>query len=292
MSASSVATAATAPRFPALPLRNLAALSFAGIAALTLLGLSQDSLPAPAPVKQHISLLAPVVAKPLPKGPSIFELENAMSTRDLIARWNPIVAAASKRFGVPEEWVRAVMRMESGGRLELVEGQPVVSTAGAMGLMQVMPDTYALLRAQYGLGADPFNPHDNIIAGTAYLKWLNSKFGNPGMFAAYNAGPGRLIAYINDGTQLPLETRNYVGSISRALNPGQAPGEIGVAKLTMPNGVTVQIPARSVMSVRAALPGEYTPGVQAVVKIGNRMQGVREDVAAVNQAIRAAGLTL
>src|SRR5262249_28960242 len=124
VSASSVASAATAPKFPALTPRNLTGLTFAGIAALSLLGLQHDSLPAPAPVQ--VAVVQPViVAKPvLPKGPSIFQIESTMSTRQLIARWNPLIAAASKRFGVPEEWIRAVMRQESGGHLELVEGQP------------------------------------------------------------------------------------------------------------------------------------------------------------------------
>jgi soluble lytic murein transglycosylase-like protein len=124
--------------------------------------------------------------------PSAFAVESAMAPRDLMKRWDPIVAEASKKFGVSETWIRAVMRMESGGRTMLGENQPIISSAGAMGLMQVMPETYADMRAQYGLGADIFDPHDNIFAGAAYLHILYRKYGNPAMFAAYNDGPGAL----------------------------------------------------------------------------------------------------
>jgi soluble lytic murein transglycosylase-like protein len=44
------------------------------------------------------------------------------------------------------------------------------SERGAMGLMQIMPKTWTELRARHGLGADPYDPHDNILAGTAYIR--------------------------------------------------------------------------------------------------------------------------
>ena len=77
--------------------------------------------------------------------------------------WGPYVREASGRFGVPELWIRRVMRQESGGQ------EDVISWAGAMGLMQVMPDTYSDLRGRYSLGDDPFDPHNNILAGTSLL---------------------------------------------------------------------------------------------------------------------------
>jgi D-alanyl-D-alanine carboxypeptidase len=80
--------------------------------------------------------------------------------------WAPHIAEASQRFDVPEQWIRAVMKVESGGRTHM-NGKPIVSRAGAMGLMQVMPSTYEELRVKHGLGSDPFEPHDNIMAGTA-----------------------------------------------------------------------------------------------------------------------------
>src|SRR6185437_6052968 len=126
------------------------------------------------------------------KLPSAFEVEEQMTTHARMQRWAPLIAEASKRFGVPPSWVRAVMLAESGGRTMLDENTPIISTAGAMGLMQLMPSTYADMRAQYGLGPDPYNPHDNVIAGAAYLRFLRQKYDYPQMFAAYNDGPGNL----------------------------------------------------------------------------------------------------
>ena len=97
------------------------------------------------------------------------------------------IAEASQRFGIPEHWIRAVLRAESAGDVR------AVSSAGAMGLMQVMPDTWAGLRVRHGLGRDPYDSRDNILAGTAYLREMFDRYGNVGaMLAAYNAGPGRL----------------------------------------------------------------------------------------------------
>ncbi|MFL5286529.1 MAG: transglycosylase SLT domain-containing protein [Rhodopila sp.] len=128
--------------------------------------------------------------------------------------WGPYIHEASGRFGVPELWIRRVMRQESGGQ------EDVISWAGAMGLMQVMPDTYDGLRDRYNLGDDPFDPHNNILAGTAYLREMYDRFGAPGFLAAYNAGPNRLDRYLSYGTPLPAETVNYVASIAPHLGPG------------------------------------------------------------------------
>lgn len=57
-----------------------------------------------------------------------------------------------------------------------------------MGLMQLMPATWRDTRELLGLGADPHNAHDNILAGTFYLRPMYDRFGYPGLFAAYNAG--------------------------------------------------------------------------------------------------------
>jgi hypothetical protein len=128
--------------------------------------------------------------------------------------WGPYIHEASGRFGIPELWIRRVMRQESGGQ------EDVISWAGAMGLMQVMPDTYADLRGRYALGDDPFDPHNNILAGTAYLREMYDRYGAPGFLAAYNAGPNRLDSYLNNGRPLPDETVNYVASIAPLLGPG------------------------------------------------------------------------
>ena len=95
------------------------------------------------------------------------------------------VAEASQRFGIPEHWIYAVMRTESAGRIG------AVSSKGAQGLMQLMPATWARQRARFGLGTDPFEPRDNIMAGASYLREMYDSYGASGFLAAYNAGPGR-----------------------------------------------------------------------------------------------------
>ena len=127
--------------------------------------------------------------------------------------WGPYVVEASARFDVPERWIREVMRVESGGHETAADGQPITSPVGAMGLMQVMPETYDGLRARYALEDDAYDPHNNILAGTAYLREMYDVYGSPGFLAAYNAGPGRLDDYLNHNHQLPAETRRYVAMI-------------------------------------------------------------------------------
>jgi D-alanyl-D-alanine carboxypeptidase len=130
--------------------------------------------------------------------------------------WGPYIHDASARFNVPEQWIRAVMRQESGGQ-EYLNGEPITSSAGAMGLMQLMPATYADMRDRYGLGDDPYQPRDNIVAGTAYISLLYAAYGSPAFLAAYNAGPTRLQQYLAQGTSLPNETVNYVASVAPTL---------------------------------------------------------------------------
>ncbi|MDR6530276.1 soluble lytic murein transglycosylase-like protein [Caulobacter rhizosphaerae] len=117
------------------------------------------------------------------------------------------VEAAAARFDLPSDLIEAVIAAESGGRAR------AVSPAGAMGLMQLMPGTWSDLRARLGLGADPFDPADNILAGAAYLRDLLDRYGAPGFLAAYNAGPTRYEASLA-GRPLPLETRLYVARLS------------------------------------------------------------------------------
>lgn len=128
--------------------------------------------------------------------------------------WGPYIAEASERFDIPEAWIRAVMHQESGGRLYDSEGHFITSTPGAMGLMQVMPPAYDDLRIKYDLGPDPYDPHDNIMAGTAYMRQMYDIYGSPGFLAAYNYGPGSLDHYLRHNRALPPETRNYVASIA------------------------------------------------------------------------------
>ena len=122
--------------------------------------------------------------------------------------WGPYIREASGRFNVPGHWVRAVMHQESGGE------QQATSPVGAMGLMQVMPATYEGLRQRYQLGDDPYDPHNNILAGTAYIREMYDRFGSPGFLAAYNSGPERVQNYLAGRASLPDETVNYVAAIA------------------------------------------------------------------------------
>lgn len=131
------------------------------------------------------------------------------------------VTEASQRFGIPEHWIRAVLRAESAGDVR------ATSSAGAMGLMQVMPNTWVGLRVRYRLGLDPYEPRDNIMAGAAYLREMFDRYGNvAAMLAAYNAGPGRYDEHRATGRPLPAETRAYVAALAPILGdaaPSDAP---------------------------------------------------------------------
>ena len=138
------------------------------------------------------------------------------------------IAEAAERFGIPAPWIVAVMRAESAN------DPGAVSHAGAMGLLQVMPGTWAALRARHGLGHDPHDPRDNILAGTAYLREMWDRYGNvAAMLAAYNAGPGRYDDYLETGRALPAETRAYVAALAPLLGSGAA-SEAQMAAQTLP----------------------------------------------------------
>jgi hypothetical protein len=121
------------------------------------------------------------------------------------------ISEASQRFTVPEDWIRAVIRVESGGKSK------AVSPKGAMGLMQIMPATWRPLRLRYGLGADPYDIHDNIVAGTGLLRELYDRFGTNGFLAAYNAGPSRYLSFLDSGEPLTEETRAYLAKLAPLL---------------------------------------------------------------------------
>ncbi|MEY9181194.1 lytic transglycosylase domain-containing protein [Bradyrhizobium sp. USDA 313] len=127
------------------------------------------------------------------------------------------VAEAAQRFGIPAAWIRAVMRVESNG------DRRAVSPKGALGLMQLMPKTWTDMRVRYGLGRDPFNPRDNILAGAAFLRELHDRYGSPGFLAAYNAGPGRYEEFRDRHRPLPAETTAYVAAIVPFVDAERAP---------------------------------------------------------------------
>jgi hypothetical protein len=125
--------------------------------------------------------------------------------------WGPHIREAASRFAIPERWIREVMRQESAGN------PTATSRVGAMGLMQVMPATYDILRSRYGLGSDPYEPRSNIMAGAAYIREMSDQFGAPAFLAAYNAGPQRLSDYLAGYSELPGETVNYLARIAPRL---------------------------------------------------------------------------
>jgi Transglycosylase SLT domain/SPOR domain len=154
--------------------------------------------------------------------------------------WGPFIREASAKFDIPEIWVRSLMRVESGGQ-EYLNGELITSGAGAMGLMQVMPATYDELRDRYNLGDDPFDPHDNITAGVAYMREMYELYGSPGFLAAYNAGPARLDDYLANIRPLPDETRRYVAMIGPNLR-GVFPNNRSAADQMAMNTLPINIP--------------------------------------------------
>lgn len=144
---------------------------------------------------------------------------------DLASPWSAFIVEAAERFAIPAAWIRAVMRAESGGDVT------AVSPRGAVGLMQIMPNTYTELCLRYGLGHDPSDPHDNIVAGAAYLREMYDRFGVPGFIAAYNVGPARYQDHLANGYPLPKETRDYVASVVPRLA-----GTLSVDKSTTTGG--------------------------------------------------------
>jgi soluble lytic murein transglycosylase-like protein len=165
------------------------------------------------------------------------------------------VTEASKRFAVQERWISAVMHIESAGEVR------ARSRKGAMGLMQIMPKTWADLRARYGLGVDPYDSHDNILAGAAYIHELYDRYGVLGFLAAYNAGPRRFEKHLATGRPLPDETQAYVATLAPM---------IGVEKL----GAKIVTAANSLTLARAPLFVAPTAGNSTVARTS---PGVRPD---------------
>jgi hypothetical protein len=156
--------------------------------------------------------------------------------------WGPYVTEASRRFDVPDAWVREVMHVESGGYQFRADGALTTSPVGAMGLMQLMPETYDEVRARYNLGDDAFDPHNNILAGTAYIREMYDAFGSPGFLAAYNAGPARLEDYLTHNRPLPDETRRYVFMIGNRIS-GVYPQSRSPAEQLAVNQIPIDSPA-------------------------------------------------
>jgi len=177
---------------------------------------------------------------------------------------------AAMRSGLPLDTILRVMRAESGGNPH------AVSPKGAMGCMQIMPTTWATLSARYGLGSDPFDARMNMIGGARYLAELRTRFGIPGAYAAYNAGPNRYTRFAADGVPLPAETVAYaarLGSAGAPIIKADAQARWQEAALfvarptstTKPAGVAPPSAANTnnVAADRAAAPGDSVPTVRS-----------------------------
>jgi hypothetical protein len=154
--------------------------------------------------------------------------------------WGPYIQEAAARFDVPTLWIRAVMQVESEGK-EYMNGELTTSPVGAMGLMQVMPETYDDMRQRYSLGSDPYDPYNNIMAGAAYMREMYDIYGSPGFLAAYNAGPYRLDDYLSNNRPLPDETRRYVAMIGPEVE-GVEPARRSPAEQYAMNALPIDIP--------------------------------------------------
>ncbi len=135
--------------------------------------------------------------------------ERPRRTRDFksTSKYDPIIERASAKFGVDSSLVKAVIKVESGF------DPNAVSRKGARGLMQIMPENYDSLYI-----SDPFDPQDNIMGGTFYLKKLINRYENniPLALAAYNAGPDAVDRF---NTIPPYrETEGYVKKVMTAYN--------------------------------------------------------------------------
>jgi hypothetical protein len=153
------------------------------MAAIAITGYEREEIVTPAPA-------VPVVPDAPPAQPPVAPATPAQ-----------LASLAAKKFSLPEEFVRSVMKAESGFVAD------AVSPKGAIGLMQLMPETAR------ELGVDPKNPHQNADGGAQYLRDLLAKYeGNPDQvllaLAAYNAGPAAVERY--HGVPPYRETREYI----------------------------------------------------------------------------------
>ncbi len=137
-----------------------------------------------------------------------FRIPSALATGSSLT---DTIREAAQRYGVPENLVSAVIRVESGFNVK------AVSRKGARGLMQLMPGTAAILGVR-----DSFDPAENIDGGVRHLKGLLDRYGNNVQFAlaAYNAGEGAVNNY--GGIPPYPETQAYVGRILSILGVGPA----------------------------------------------------------------------
>ena len=139
-----------------------------------------------------------------------------------------IVNREAREHELPLEIINALISVESDWNPD------ALSPAGASGLMQLMPET----AAQYGVPeADLMDPEKNIRAGIQHLSYLYSLYDGDWqkVWAAYNAGEGRVNDWVNKGRALPKETQDYIKKIEAKLSLGdkeRAVAELGAESAT------------------------------------------------------------
>lgn len=130
--------------------------------------------------------------------------------RELVEQWRATVVLACRQHHVPPALAAAVIEVESGGRQVGNDGQPLRSPAGAVGLMQLVPETAA------GLGVDPTDAAQNIAGGVRYLRQQYERFGDWRLaLAAYNAGPAAVERW--GGLPPYEETQRYLEAVQSVL---------------------------------------------------------------------------
>jgi hypothetical protein len=134
----------------------------------------------------------------------------------MVSGFDGYINSAAQRFGVDPSLIRSVIQAESNGKPN------ATSHKGASGIMQVMPGTYEELRQKHGLGADRYDPQNNIMAGTAYLAQMQNQFGKDNLdhvLGGYNAGPHRMSQVLSGRASLPSETNKYIQTVRAGLPP-------------------------------------------------------------------------
>lgn len=138
------------------------------------------------------------------------KIQSSSGDKDINTRIDNAISTASKKYGVDEKLIRAIIKVESNFNPK------VVSSAGAKGLMQLMPENCRDLGVK-----DPFNIEQNIDGGTRHIKEYIDKYkGNVEMaLMAYNGGPTRMarrgVKSINDIYKMPKETQKYVPKVMK-----------------------------------------------------------------------------
>jgi len=196
--------------------------------------------------KRVITDAAPVAAK-VQVAP---KYRRAAFTRDSLSgerpswshdRYAPMVAEASAQHAVPERLIWAVMSVESNF------DHLAVSRRGAVGLMQLMPETAAVLGVR-----DAFDPYENINAGTRHLRAMLDRFSRDVRLAvaAYNAGERAVLSF--RGVPPYRETRNYVSRVMQLYRGGRNTDRV-TANAAPHTGVSVAVrPAPTPVAVRPA----------------------------------------